>query len=265
MSSSPLYPNELVIDDDTPEREWHPSVNGFGTGWVKPENAGYAANATGFIDGLSINPSDFQARIEQRESTQTQLSHKMIRAGLPCKNQASTNFCFANAPTHAVEILTVLQNQPLVILSAASVACIVTNFSNRGGWADDALGVIRERGVMPESVWPVNQISRRLDTDTNWKKAEPFKVDKWCTLQPKNMNQLASMLLQDIPVPVAFNWWGHEVTAYDAIWLNGRLAIRCRNSWGMEYGDKGFFVLQGSKMYFDDGIAPLSITAGLAV
>jgi hypothetical protein len=91
--------------------------------------------------------------------------------------------------------------------------------------------------------------------------AQQYRVDKWLELEPRNIDQLVSLDLRDIPVPVAYNWWGHEVTAYDAVWVNGEIGIRCRNSWGMSYGHLGFFLLQGNKMYPDDAVAPLTATA----
>lgn len=262
--TSLILPGELIIDDDTKRIAWDQDIHGYGTGWEKPESEGYGATADEFPSSLLINPSEFQARIEEREATRTQLSHKMLTAGLKCKDQARTNFCFANAPVHCVEVLTVLNNQPYVELSAASVACRVTGFRNVGGWAKNALDIISSEGIVPVQYWPVNQINRQFNTKAIWRYASPFCVDKWTTGIPRNLNQVVSLLLQDVPVAVAFNWWGHEVTAYDAIWLNGRIALRCRNSWGMGYGSSGFFILQGSKMYPDDVVAPLSIRVGMS-
>ena len=68
------------------------------------------------------------------------------------------------------------------------------------------------------------------------------------------MAQLISCLLRRIPVAVGYDWWGHEVTAVDAIWLDGTVAIRIRNSWGMSWGNKGFSVLQGNKMIPADAV-----------
>lgn len=265
MTSSPLYDNEIIIDDDTSERMWSPKANGFGTGWEKEDpSKGYGAAAIQFPQSLAIDPSEFQARIAEREERKIQLSHLMLAAGLPCKNQKTTKYCWINAPVHAVEMLGVLANQPYVELSPASGGAVIKGFRNQGGWAKDALMFIQDRGIVPASLWPANAIDRRYDTDTNWAKALPYRVEKWLTGTPRNINQVASLLLQNIPVPVAYNWWGHQVTAYDAIWLGGKLAFRCRNSWGMSYGSNGFFVLQGAKMVPDDIVAPLSIKTGLS-
>ena len=58
-----------------------------------------------------------------------------------------------------------------------------------------------------------------------------------------------------------FNWWRHEVTLTDAIWLDGEVCIRLWNSWG-KWGDGyGFGILQGSKILADDIVGLYSARA----
>lgn len=265
MSSSLIYPRETIIDDSTPERLWHPKALGFGAGLVVPENIGYGAAVSDFPQSLLIARSEWQSRIAYREAQKRQLSWYIRTYGMKSLNQEQTEFCFANAPTNLCRILNMLANQPYVDLSAASVACLVTNFQNHGENAANVLEFISTIGIVPSEYWPTNAIDRRYNTKANWEKAKPFIIDKWWCLEPRNMDQLVSLLLQDIPVAVAFNWWGHEVTAVDAVWLDGSVAIRCWNSWGDSYGDNGFFILQGNRMYPDDSIAAWSFAPGLAV
>ena len=253
---------ELVINDDTHWREYHPQIQGFGTGWEKAADVGYGATAEPFPDSLLLPWDEINRRAAEREATQTQLSHKIRAAGMKPLNQQNTNFCFANAPTNCVRILTLLANQPLVELSAASVGCTVTGFRNVGGWAKDALDVIRTKGIVPIQYWPLNAISQQYNTTANWAKAAPFKVDKWIVLEQGNLQQRASLNVQDIPVAVAYDWWGHEVTGCDYL-PDG--SFRDWNSWGPTYGDNGFFLVQGNRRVFADGIAALSVTGGLSV
>lgn len=256
-----LYPRELIFDDSTPDVA-HDAPAGYGKGWPGLDPKGYSAVAqTDFPKDLLIPRNEWQARIEERESRGLQLSQRIIKAGLPCKDQASTNFCWANAPVHCVEVLRVAQNEPQVILSPASVACPITGFRNVGGWGTQALERIITDGCVPISKWPANAISRQYDTPEAREIARLYRVAKWLALTPRDLDQMVSLLLRDIPEAVAFNWWGHEVTAYDAVWVNGQIGIRCRNSWSMSYGHLGFFVLQGGKMLADDIVAPLTVLA----
>lgn len=257
-----LYKNELVFDDSTPEKA-HDAPEGYGKGWPGLDPQGYSAVADEEFPAEWLIPrNEWQARIEERESRGLQLSQRMIKAGLPCKDQSSTNFCWCNGPVHTVEITRVLQNEPMVILSPASVACPITGFRNVGGWGTQALESIIKNGVVPVDQWPANAISKQYFTQANRDLAMKYRVAKWLAPQPRNLDQLISLLLRDVPSAVAYNWWGHEVTAYDAIWENGQIGVRDRNSWGMSYGHLGFFSVQGNKMLPDDIVAPLTTLVG---
>lgn len=259
-----LYTGELLFDDSTHESA-HAAPEGYGTGFHGRRSEGYGAAVSAFDKDLLIDPSEFQARAEEREANGRQLSQRMITAGLPCKDQSQTEFCWCNAPTHSEEVNRVLQNEPMVILSPASVACPQTNFMNVGGYGGDAIQRLVDFGAVPVEQWPANAIDQKYYTKANMAVAMNYRVAKWIQIDARNINQLCSLLLRDIPTAIGLNWWGHEVTAYDVVWVNGQLGIRCRNSWGMGYGHLGFFTLQGSKMYPDDGVAPVSVTTGLAV
>ena len=258
--SSGLYPNELIINDETHWREWHPSAQGFGTGWIKPENVGYGATAKQFPKSLLLPWDEINRRAAEREANKTQLSHKILASGMKPLNQQNTNFCFANAPVNAARVLQMLNNQPYVELSPASLACRVTGFRNVGGFAGDVLEIMQTDGVMPASIWPVNAIDQRYNTKENWEQAKPFIIPEWITLEPENLQQRASLNVQDIGVCVAYGWWEHEVYGCDYL-PDG--TFRDWNSWG-DYGDRGFFLVGGNKRYFADGVAALTIATGLS-
>ena len=271
MSSSLLYPGEIIIDEDTPNHILDALGIGFGTGWVKNESDGYGVAADDFPDGMLLPEQEIKDRIKEREANKNQLSHKMIAKGIPCKNQEDTWFCYVNAVAHCLEVMGVMANQPYVPLSAASVACQINGFTKYcGGFAGKALSVIQGIGILPEEYWPANSVDRSYNTKENWKKAVNYIVAKWCSLEPGNILQMASLNVQDIPGGVAYQWWprgAHEVTSYDAIILDGEIAFRDRNSWGMQWtgGVNGFFIVRGQHARFDDGVACLSIGTGLAV
>lgn len=255
--SSALYPGELIIHDTTPE-EVHAPPKGMSRGLdlslKGPE--GYAGVADSFPSDLLIDPSEFEPRIKELEERKSRLSDLSLLEGLPCKDQNGTNLCWANGPTHCTEIIRLLQGQSMIIISPASVAGPVNGFRNQGGWGKEALDQIISHGAVPVDKWPANAISKQYYTEENKQLAMNYRVIEWVELEPRNMQQLASLLLRRIPVAVGYNWWSHEITAVDAVWLDGALAIRIRNSWGMGWGDKGFSILQGSKAKADDQVAP---------
>lgn len=256
-----LLPGEFVIDDSTPEDHDVIVGQGFGRGWTGRPDEGYGDAASAFPTQLLIPRSEWQARIADKEASGTQLSQIILNAGLPPKNQQSTEFCFANSPVHAVEILRVLQNEPMVILSAASIACPLTNFQNHGGFGKAALQRISDKGIVPAANWPSNAISRQYYTNSILATGTNYRCVDWTSMVPRNIDQLVSLLLLGYPCPIGLNWWSHEVTACDAVWINGAIGIRFRNSWGPGYGANGFATLTGQKMIPDDAICPYTALA----
>lgn len=171
---------------------------------------------------------------------------------MKCKDQNGTNYCWVNAPTMAVELLRLVQNQPYVDLSPASAGGPIKNYRNVGGWGGEALERIVSHGVCASSIWPANGISSKYNTQEATTNAALHKVTEWWELEPRNLDQLATCLFYRIPVPIGLNWWGHEVTAVsmdvDGVWI--------LNSWGMGYGSNGLAKLSFSKATPDDAVAP---------
>lgn len=257
--TSKLNVNEVIIGDETPERDYA-TPEGFSTGLdLGLRNVGYGEvpYCSGF-DLQLIPRSEWQARIQEQEQRKTRTSDLTTQAGLPCKDQNGTNYCWINAPVYCVETIRVVQNQPMVLLSPGSVGGPIKNYRNVGGWGGEGLEYIVKNGVVPVSMYPANQ-TRNAHTNATRAEALKYRVREWNELRPRNLDQLITCLLLNLPVAIGLNWWGHEVTACDAVWLDGEVAVRQRNSWGMGWGDRGYGILRGSKMLPDDAVTPRSV------
>lgn len=276
MYQSTVYGGEVVIDDGTPMSIVEAAArcpDGFSTGYVPEQRAAFGAGpddyaygdaAVAFPQELIIPPSDWPGMIQEMEERKTRVSDLVEQAGLPCKDQNGTNYCWINAPTHCVEVMRVIQNQGMVILSPASAGGPITGFRNVGGWGKPGLVYISENGLVPVAQWPANAIDRQYNTAANRALALDYRVVEWWELRPRNLNELMSCLLRRIPVAVGLNWWRHEVTYYDPVWINGQPGARLRNSWGMNWpqaGARGYSILQGSRLLPDDAVAPRSVLA----
>lgn len=265
--ASTLYPDEIVIDDGTHQTEISKlkvQARGLELGLRGPNTYAYGAAATPFPANLLIPSHEWQARIQEMEEQKTRVSDLINAAGLPCKNQQQTNYCWINAPTHLVEITRVLQNQKMVILSAASAGAQIKNYQNVGGWGLEGLQFIIEKGLVPESAWPANKIDPRYATQENLKLAMDYRGVRWWELQPRTLEEQMSCLLRRIPFAAGLNWWGHEIVLVDPVWINGQPGGRMRNSWGMDWpspGAGGYAILQGDKFLSDDTVALESVLA----
>lgn len=261
--SSVFRPGEAVIHDGSPRIEAAPPP-GKGRGLLlgrRMTPLGGIPRAPRFPQELLIPRSEWQSRIAEMEERKTRLSDIADRAGLPCKDQEQTNYCWINAPTYALELIRVLQNQPMVILSPASAGAQIKQYQNVGGWGEEAIEWVAERGLVPVDKWPANAISQQYATAANLELAKEYRCLEWMECAPGDDDEFISTLLRRIPVAVGYNWWGHEVTAVDPVWIDGTYAIRIRNSWGMGWGSKGYAILQGGRMRPDDAVAPRSAIA----
>ncbi|MES2790087.1 MAG: C1 family peptidase [Planctomycetota bacterium] len=266
MAESKLYPGEQIIDDSTPDSHFDLTPDGMSKGYQGMFRSQQSADelTVPFPAELLIPQSDWQGWIEETEARKSRVSDLVTQAGLPCKDQASTNFCWANAPVHLLEVSRVIQNQTMVILSPASVACPINNFRNQGGWGEDALRQLITDGAVPVSKWPANAIQKQYYTEANIALAKSYRAAEWWNLRPKNINEHISCLLRRIPVAVGLNYWGHEVSDYEAVWVNGKIGVRFRNSWTMNWptqGAGGYSIRQGNKLPADDAVAIRTGTA----
>jgi hypothetical protein len=262
--TSKLYRNEIIINDDDSTLKFAEPSEGVGRGLILDRRGSrdyeYEDLASRFPDELLIPRSDWQGMIKEQEEQQSRVSDYINRAKLPHKDQGSTNYCWINAPVHCVEITRLIQNQKTVILSPASVGAKIKNYRNVGGWGREGLEGIVQWGLVPVSNWPANAIDRQYDTAANRQLALNYRVIEWYECIPRNLDQMVSLLLRRKAGAAGLNWWRHEVTYCECVWLDGQIAVRARNSW-KGYGDFGFFILQGSKMLPDDYVTPSSALA----
>lgn len=258
MPTIGIRPGEHVIDDGTTDSAV--LLAGY-RGLDLEMRQGYGVSAYEgaaeyFPSSLIVPESDWQGIVQEKEQNKTRLSDLAVAAGLPCKDQQQTNYCWVNAATHVVEIVRMVQNQPMVLLSPASAGAQITRYRNRGGWGKEALDWISTHGLVPVDKWPANAIQQQYATTENIDLALRYRQSRWWVLDTTDMKQIISCLLRGYPVSVGYSWWRHQVTLYDAVWIDNAIGVRFRNSWGMGYGDKGFGVLQGRRMHPDDATVP---------
>ena len=260
MARLHLYNGEPFIEDETslhdinhPNGEEQALATGLSTAPV-PEGLRAGPFRSQF-DGKLVPRSDWQAIIQEMEQRKTRLSDRVTAAGIPHKDQGSTNYCWANGPVHAVEILRCKQGQKYVSLSPASIAAPIKNYRNVGGWGDEAMAMITSQGICPSSFWPDNAIDSKYKNDNSDLARSGFTVPEWWSLKSKTIDQLMTCLINRMPVAVGFLWWEHLVVAVDPVWVNGAPGIRIRNSW-RNFGKNGYAIIQGQRMFAEGQDCP---------
>ena len=238
MYVSPIDPTIPHLDDSNIQH------------WVKPtiiNDDGQEQSATGYIprdydkqplgsitatsafpSHLILDDQQIKERIEQLERTGTDLV-SLLKAACDakkfiCLNQNPTNYCWCYAVTHAVMIARFLANEPFVRLSPYSVACIVKNFQNNGGWGGEANEQMVKEGVADEKYWPMEQpgMPNRSEANMNAirngrqylqssrENAGFHKATEFWELQPSNAREKLSCLCIPLPVASGYNAIGHE-------------------------------------------------------
>lgn len=268
----------FIIDDSTKMDEAIPVIDGHRvtTGLVPRDLHTQGPGMVGAkpADIPLIPRSEWSARIKEAAETKSQLSDIRNRAdnGNPFKSldQNGQGYCWAYGVTAAVMLLRAKNNQPYVRLSGHSVGCKVKNFRDEGGWGALGLDFVKQYGIAPVDAWPEKSMSRANDRPETWASASKYRVtEDWMDLQSPvydrdlTFDQLATLLLNRVPVVVDLLWWGHCVVAMDLVEVEkGSFGIRILNSWTDSWGDNGTSVIQGNRAVPDNAVAPSVVIGG---
>lgn len=254
--------NIPIIDDNNFKSSPHANAN-FGRGRIQRD---YSKHPLGFSSKLRdatgdqlFPESELRDRWDRKWKDQSTLWH-LTKGRVKRKNQASTNYCWINAPTWCTEAARVGAGMPYVELSPASVGGPIKGYRNVGGWGTEGLEYIADHGIVPASMWPCNAISKQYDTPQTQAERKKYRVLEWDDIPSRSMPHLHAWLLQNKPVAVGYDWWGHEVSAVAMVWEDGDWSLIIANSWG-DWGEDGFGKLRGSKRVPDDACCPRVVTA----
>lgn len=228
----------------------------------------------GAKDPIPLIPRvEWPDRIADMERTKSGLYH-VWQDGLRGKilDQNGIPYCHAFSPAIGLMLMRCAMGLPYVEISAGSIGGPVTGFRSRGAWIMDDLRVICERGAATTEFVPMKQVSK-----SGWKpgaeeNALLHRVQEWYEGARRNLDHMMTMLMLMIPDCIGLNWWGHAVTMIRPVDANPRLPVtddrRWRpgglNSWGEDYGEGGYFELEGSKMYPDEQYGPRVTLASAA-
>lgn len=242
-----------ILDDDAPTDAWFPK--GYSRGAVQRD---FSVDPDPMFKDpssmLLVPESEYEARIKEQEEQQSSLEHVYLRAGWENLDQNGQGYCWAYSTGHCMQLLRSVRNEPYARLNPHSVAAIVKNGRDEGGWCGLSAQFLREKGIASEDEWPVHSYSMRNATpEVVAAMARRRCTEDWVDLsrqvydQNLTLAQLDSCLFAGHPCAVDFSWWSHSVCAVRVVKIEdgsyGRLIL---NSW-KGWGRRGLGVLRGSK------------------
>ncbi|MGV0982792.1 MAG: hypothetical protein ACOYB0_10575 [Polynucleobacter sp.] len=193
------------------------------------------------------------------------------RGRLAPHDQGETNYCWGHGSVRTIETLGVYYGGPPRILSAESVCVPVTRGRNRGGSPEEALRQIVKAGACRQEFWPKNDLNVEHAKDGWILDAARNRIIQW--VEVATFEDQMTLALRRIPVAIGLGWWGHLVCQLDPVYLDdlpnldgvvrasGQFGIGFDNSWGADFGDKGYAYLDEKHATADLGaFAPLSVT-----
>jgi len=217
----------------------------------------------------TIPRSEWDARYDEQEATQSSLEHMYLPDGRPAfvnLDQNGHGYCWAYSTGHALMLDRLKQNLPLVRLNPHATAAIIKGGRDEGGWCGLSAKWAREHGYAEEGTgpgqWPLH--ARNLKHDTPEVRAAMAKrktLEDWYDLTKQEWDQsmtalqLATCGFMNVPAPSDFNWWGHSVCQVRWVRIEaGSWGPLILNSW-LGWGRHGLAVLRGSQATANGAVA----------
>lgn len=260
MFLSPLGSAPLITDRNWKQFVQQTRQSEYGSGYVERDWSAQPAGSLSFAAPFPIPViprHEWADRIEELTRTKRLLSDLLQRRNIAVKHQQRTKYCWINCTLDAAAILRVVQGEPYVELSAASVGGPMLKYQDRGYSVTTGMQWFAEHGAAPVELWPNAAIDRRYATPQVAAERQKYRLLEWWELQPRNFDQKMTCLLLRLPVPCGYSWWGHAIDAVDPVRLGrDEFGTRERNSWGSDWGDNGYCILEEGRSRASEQFCP---------
>lgn len=220
--------------------------------------------------------SEWDALYDEQEAQQSSLQHIRMRGDhgkmIDALDQNGQGFCWNYSCTGGIMMSRAASFMPHVRLSGHANACLIKNFRDEGGWGALGLDYAIKNGSPSVQFWKEKSMSQSNNTPEMRANALLHRVtEDWSdqSVSPYDRNltreQLATLLFNNIPVIVDFNWWSHSVLAIRWVRISkGVWGLLILNSWTNGWENNGMSILTGSKMRPDGAVAIRATVASAA-
>lgn len=221
---------------------------------------GYLPCAPAFPRDLEMTEAELTVKCDELMHNQATLCDIRLKAGpnggpIPSRDQDGYGYCWAHSSVSAMLLARAVQNEPYADLSAFAVAAIIKNYRDEGGWGQESLQFIADRGVPTSQFWPQQSMNRANDNPATWADAAKHKAVRWYDMDPDRIwIQMASSLARNWPTINDYNRWSHSVNGARIKDLKGRIHT-IWNSWSDSWKDLGMGDLEGSGWFPDNCLA----------
>jgi len=244
----------LVIDDSTPNDVLFPKSHPCGTisrdFTVQPADFFGTPAQVKVLDIVDRwDWSGIDAWIAEKKAKKARIRDVADANNFQVLDQNGQGFCWAYDEAQAVMVRHMLSGRGVPRLSAHAVACKIKNFRDEGGWAALAHAFFRKEGCPDVMHWKEKSMSREYDTPAAWENAKQYivtedVVDLNAQVWDQTMSEKIwwTLLLTGNPVDMDWQFWGHSVLGCDIERLeSGVYTVNGPNSWGMGWGDRGWY------------------------
>lgn len=148
-------------------------------------------------------------------------------------DQNGVGSCATESTTQGEMIAREFGNQPFELLNPWFIYHHTSGGRDRGSNIDSNLVFARDKGIVPESVWPRSKGFRAKPTAAAYEAALKYRIEEFFDIT--SVEEVGTALLSGMAV--VFGWSGHSCIMTS---LKSETTAEYANSWAPTWGDKGF-------------------------
>lgn len=148
-------------------------------------------------------------------------------------DQDGVGSCATESTTQAVMATREFRGQERVLLNPWFMYHTTSGGRDGGSNIDDNLVFARDKGIVPESVWPRSKGWRAKPSAEAYDAALAYRIEEFYDIS--NVAEFGTALL--LGFPVVFGYPGHSILGVSLKTVD---IIKYANSWRPDWGDNGF-------------------------